>query len=74
MLNPPDLWIREPVPELRIVDDELWAAVQARKDQLSALPSTHGSAPKRLLSRLMMRRVRLHDGSGRRQIRVQPRA
>lgn len=45
--------MREAVPHLRIVDDGLWAAVQARKGELTALPATHGSEPKRLLSRLM---------------------
>ena len=31
VLNPPDDWIREPVPELRIIDEELWTPVQQRK-------------------------------------------
>ena len=30
-LNPPELWIVEEVPDLRIVDDELWDAVKARQ-------------------------------------------
>ena len=54
VLNPPETWIREPVPYLRIVDDELWAAAQARKGELSALPATYGANPKRLLSRTMV--------------------
>ena len=35
---PPDQWQRTPVPHLRIVDDETWAAVRARKSQASASP------------------------------------
>ena len=30
-LNPTEAWIREPVPDLRIIDDALWAAVKARQ-------------------------------------------
>ncbi|PVA07470.1 resolvase, partial [Thalassorhabdomicrobium marinisediminis] len=29
--NPPEEWVREPVPELRIIDEELWDAVKARQ-------------------------------------------
>lgn len=29
ILNPESEWIREPAPELRIVDDALWATAQA---------------------------------------------
>jgi site-specific DNA recombinase len=29
-LNPPELWIVEEVPHLRIVDDELWDTVKER--------------------------------------------
>ncbi|WP_312120740.1 recombinase family protein [Brevundimonas diminuta] len=53
VLNPPEDWIRQPVPELRIIDDELWARVQSRKAELSALPAAQGRKPKRLLSGLM---------------------
>ncbi|MBK5927294.1 recombinase family protein [Rhodobaculum claviforme] len=31
-LNPPEEWISEPVPELRIIDDALWTAVKARQE------------------------------------------
>lgn len=53
VLNPPEDWIRQPASELRIIDDELWARVQNRKTELSALPAAHGRKPKRLLSGLM---------------------
>ena len=53
ILNPPEDWIRQPAPDLRIVDDELWTRVQNRKTALSALPAAHGRKPKRLLSGLM---------------------
>ncbi|WP_354702823.1 recombinase family protein [Brevundimonas vancanneytii] len=53
VLNPPEDWIREPVPDLRIIDDDLWARVQNRKAALSALPAAHARKPKRLLSGLM---------------------
>ena len=53
VLNPPEDWIRQPAPALRIIDDELWARVQNRKAELSALPAAHGRKPKRLLSGLM---------------------
>jgi site-specific DNA recombinase len=38
-LNPPEGWIRQPVPELRIVDDALWNAVLARLGALRASPA-----------------------------------
>lgn len=53
VLNPPEDWIRQPAPELRIIDDELWTRVQSRKAELSALPAAQGRKPKRLLSGLM---------------------
>ncbi|WP_162938764.1 recombinase zinc beta ribbon domain-containing protein [Brevundimonas naejangsanensis] len=53
VLNPPEKWIREPVPDLRIIDDELWTRVQNSKAELSTLPAAHGRKPKRLLSGLM---------------------
>ncbi len=36
-LNPPEEWIVTEVPELRIVDDELWAAVKARQAEISEI-------------------------------------
>ena len=53
VLNPPDDWIREPVPDLRIIDEELWTRVQQRKADLSAQPPALARKPKRLLSGLM---------------------
>jgi site-specific DNA recombinase len=34
-LNPESEWIIKDVPELRIVDDELWQAVRARQDEIA---------------------------------------
>lgn len=53
MLNPPDDWIREPVPNLRIIDEELWTRVQQRKADLSAQPPALAREPKRLWSGLI---------------------
>ncbi len=53
MLNPPEDWIRQAAPELRIIDDELWTRVQSRKAEPSVLPAAQGRKPKRLLSGLM---------------------
>jgi site-specific DNA recombinase len=36
--NPPGAWITESVPELRIVDDALWARVKARQGELDGDP------------------------------------
>ncbi|WEJ13724.1 recombinase family protein (plasmid) [Sinorhizobium sp. K101] len=34
-INPESQWIRTEVPHLRMVDDELWSAARARKEQIS---------------------------------------
>ena len=34
-INPPEEWIIAEVPELRIVDDELWQAAKARQGEIS---------------------------------------
>jgi site-specific DNA recombinase len=52
-LNPESDWLREPVPELRLIDDELWAAVQDRQKAVSDEPAAYGRKPKRLLSGLL---------------------
>jgi site-specific DNA recombinase len=52
-LNPESEWLREPVPELRIIDDGLWSAVQDRQKAISEQPAQFGRKPKRLLSGLM---------------------
>jgi len=61
VLNPPDQWIREPVPHLRILSDEAWNAVRARQRTLDAQPRAMARAPKRLLSGLL--KCRLCAGS-----------
>ena len=53
ILNPESEWIREPTPELRILDDDLWGAVQARQADLAGRPTAHARKPKRLLSGLL---------------------
>lgn len=53
ILNPESEWLREPVPHLRILDDDLWNAVRARQKALSSQPAAHARRPKRLLSGLM---------------------
>lgn len=53
VLNPPGEWLREPVPELRIVDEDLWQAVGRRRRALSGTPAAHCRRPKRLLSGLL---------------------
>jgi DNA invertase Pin-like site-specific DNA recombinase len=40
-LNPPSAWVITEVPELRIIDDELWEAVKARQ---KAIEEQHASA------------------------------
>lgn len=52
-LNPPELWIREAVPHLRIVSDEAWATVQARQKAMDGQPAHRSRRPKRLLSGLL---------------------
>ena len=49
VLNPPEEWLREPVPHLRIIDQELWDAVQARLAAQAEHPKTLTRKPKRLL-------------------------
>jgi hypothetical protein len=38
--NPPSTWITKDVPELRIIDDELWQAVKARQAQIRRVHTT----------------------------------
>jgi site-specific DNA recombinase len=45
--------VRVHVPELAIVDADLWAAAQARHAEVSAGPMTHARRPKHLLSGLV---------------------
>lgn len=52
-LNPASEWLREPIPELRLIDDDLWAAVKNRQKSVSEEPAAYGRKPKRLLSGLM---------------------
>lgn len=64
--NPPSQWVTTSVPELRIVDDELWSEVKARQAAMRRVTSegdpsrfNRGRRPKFLFSGLTkMRRVR----------------
>jgi site-specific DNA recombinase len=49
--NPPEMWIRQPVPELRILDDALWEAVQARLGALRASPAVEKARAHRFWER-----------------------
>jgi site-specific DNA recombinase len=44
-LNPSDDWITNDVPDLRIIDDELWLAAKARQASLRAAKPAPGSSP-----------------------------
>lgn len=50
--NPPEQWQRQPVPELRIVDQESWEAVRDRKTEWKVWGFATQRRPKRLLSGL----------------------
>jgi len=39
-LNPPEAWITQEVPQLRIVEDDLWQAVKARQEDLATTHAT----------------------------------
>ncbi|MEH6775935.1 MAG: recombinase family protein [Cereibacter changlensis] len=50
-LNPPEAWIIEEVPELRIIDDDLWQEVKERqglvRHDMTATASEGGMRPER---------------------------
>jgi hypothetical protein len=50
--NPEKEWVMQPVPELRIIDDDLWLLVQKRREALETVPWNKQVRPKRLLSEL----------------------
>ncbi|BAI71504.1 site-specific DNA recombinase [Azospirillum sp. B510] len=52
-LNPPEKWTVVEVPDLRIVTDEVWHAVQAVKEEHARLPLTARPRAKHLLSGLV---------------------
>lgn len=53
VLRPQGEWIEALVPELRILDDELWNAAQDQKAKMSVVPRHYARRPKRLLSGVM---------------------
>jgi site-specific DNA recombinase len=52
-INPPDEWVVQDAPELRIVSDVLWDKVQAIKKSMGPYPTHKRRRPKRLLSGLV---------------------
>lgn len=54
ILNPESEWVVVDAPDLRIIEDDLWDAVQGRRRQVSPPPGEQPrSRPKRLLSGLL---------------------
>ncbi|HCK84273.1 MAG TPA: hypothetical protein DHW63_07075 [Hyphomonadaceae bacterium] len=54
MLNPESEWVVVEAPDLRIIEDDLWKAVQARRRHVSPPPGTQPrKRPQRLLSGLL---------------------
>jgi site-specific DNA recombinase len=51
--NPPDDWIRVLVPDLRIIDDDLWRRVKERQGAYEKKPFMHRRRPKHFLSGLI---------------------
>jgi site-specific DNA recombinase len=51
--NPQNEWYRQEVPELRIVDEDLWEAVQTRRGVRGGPHLYHQRRPQRLLSGLL---------------------
>lgn len=51
--NPRDALVEHEVPDLRVVDEELWNAAQARAAAYAGRPAHQARRPKRLLSGLM---------------------
>ena len=52
-MNPPEEWITAEVPELRIIEDDLWHAAQAARRARAAVPLPMRRRPRRLLSGLV---------------------
>ncbi len=50
--NPESQWISAPVPSLKIVPDELWLAVQSRRQRILGVPFRQQRRPRHLLSGL----------------------
>jgi len=51
--NPESLWRRFEMPDMRIIEDALWNAVQARRDVAGKTRPEHHRRPKRVLSGLI---------------------
>ena len=51
--NPPHKWVTADVPELRIVDEDIWQAVQAIKSKYSSQSGNRRQTKKRLLTGLV---------------------
>ena len=48
--NPESEWVSEPVPDLRIVPEDLWEAVKVRRRRIIGIPYGKQKRPRRLLS------------------------
>ena len=51
--NPESEWLRQEVPELRLIDEEMWLRVQSRRAERGGPQLHHQRRPKRLLSGLL---------------------
>lgn len=51
--NPPSSWIVQPVPHLRIIDEDLWQRVEQQRARVALVPMQKAVRPKRLLSGLL---------------------
>jgi site-specific DNA recombinase len=60
-LNPPETWVVEAVPHLRIIDDALWEAVKPRQAEIDAEPGVQAIKA----SRFWERRRAVHLLTGR---------
>ncbi|WP_285675023.1 recombinase family protein, partial [Paralimibaculum aggregatum] len=60
--NPPEAWITEPVPDLRIVEDALWQAVKARQAETRAAVSPEAGEPAGIRAERARRPVYLFSG------------
>jgi DNA invertase Pin-like site-specific DNA recombinase len=55
--NPPEDWIVEEVPDLRIVNDDLWNAVRRRQDEILATPAVQKIKESRFWTRRRARHL-----------------
>ena len=51
--NPPSSWVVNPVPHLRIIDEDLWQRVEQQRARMAQMPMQQAVRPRRLLSGLL---------------------